>query len=177
MNAARLSAHSVFSLLAGTCLTATLFVGCGGDNATTDPADSPAATTDPAGAPLATTSRPSGTTVEASTLAVPPGGPKAITEFPIPRGAKIVDLGPAIGGNWQFGISSPNVATTLNFYKNTLVAEGYTLKEKASITVGVNTVEYDLAFFGKLYVVVDENALAGGTAVTVAERPIEGLEP
>lgn len=115
--------------------------------------------------------------VEAGALAVPPDGPTTITEFPVPGGAQIIDLGPPIGGNWQFAISAPDAATTLEFYKRTLAAQGYTLRQNASITVGVNTVEFDLAFFGRTYGVVDRNTLVGGVQVTVDARPIRGLEP
>lgn len=172
MNASRLSAN-LNRLLAGACLAATTLVGCGSegsegrDGKPTGPAGGAASA-------KSTSPRPAG---EAKTLAVPSGGPKKITDFPIPPGAKIVDVGPAFNQSWQFGISSPDAATTLDFYKTTLADAGYTLKEDASLTVGANTVQYDLAFFGKTYGVVDKNNLAGGTQVSVNDKPLRGIEP
>lgn len=107
---------------------------------------------------------------------MPPGGPTTITGFPIPGGAQIVDLGPPLDGNWQFVISSPDSATTVEFYKTTLAAEGYTLRENVSVQVGVNTIDYDLAFFGATYGVVSGDDLSG-TLVTVDDDPINGVEP
>lgn len=167
LSAKRPSRH----LLACTCAAAILLVGCGsssGDGPTTESGG---------GSSAPTSSRPNAPAVEAGSLAVPPGGPKTITEFPIPGGAQIVDLGPSISGSWQFGISSPDSATTVEFYRKTLAAQGYTLKENVSLKVGVNTVEYDLAFYGTTYGVVDANPALGGTFVTVADRPIRGLTP
>jgi hypothetical protein len=158
-------------LLIGSSLAATLLVGCGSgssDPATPEPADASSPQVS------STTNAP---VIEAATLAVPPGGPTTITEFPIPSGTRIVDIGPPFGGNWQFGISAPDTATTLEFYKKTLAAQGYTLEENASVKVGVNTVVYDLAFFGTAYGIVDENELLGGTLVTVDDSPLTGLEP
>jgi len=111
----------------------------------------------------------------ASTRAIPKGGPKAISRFPVPGRATFVDLGPAFGGNWQFGISSPDSATTLAFYRKTLTAMGYTIKEDVTAKVGANTIEYDLAFSGPTYGVVDE--FNGGTQVTVDDRPLSALQP
>jgi len=116
-------------------------------------------------------------TVEASTIAVPSGGPKKVSRFPIPRGAKMVDLGPAFNQSWQFAISSPDPATTIAFYKATLAEQGYTVKENVSLTTNPNNVEYDLAFFGKTYGVVDEVGVDVGTQITVNDRPISGLKP
>lgn len=168
--------------LAGVCLAATLLAGCGGggdDTETTEPAGGSSVTAaSPTSEPAATAASPtSGPAAEAGTLAVPAGGPTAVSEFPIPAGAQVVDLGPPLGGNWQFGISSPDSATAVEFYRTTLAAEGYTLRENVSIQVGVNTSEYDLAFFGTTYGLVGENEGAGGTLVTVDDRPINGLEP
>lgn len=157
-------------LLAGTCLAAALVTGCGGGN------DGP--TTEPgSGSSAPTSSRTSAPSVESGTLPVPPDGPTSITEFPIPSGAEIVVIGPPFGGNWQFGISSPDTATVLEFYRRTLVADGYTVREDVSQTVGANVIEYDLAFYGPTFGIVDANEVFGGTQVAVDERPLQGLEP
>jgi len=113
--------------------------------------------------------------VKASKRAIPAGGPKAISTFPVPAGAKYVDLGPAYAGNWQFGISSPDKATTLEFYRKTLAAMGYKLKEDVTAKVGANTIQYDLTFSGPTYGVVD--SYGDATQVTVDDRPISALEP
>lgn len=151
-------------------LAAALLVGCGGDSTDREAAE----------AGGGSSSKPSSSpepAVEAGTLAVPSGGPEKIEELAIPRGAEIVDLGPASNMSWQFGISSPDTATVLAFYKKALTEDGYTIKEKVTLTVGANDIEYDLAFFGKTYGVVDANELTGGTQVTVNDKPVRGLEP
>jgi hypothetical protein len=114
--------------------------------------------------------------VEAGSIAVPSGGPEKIARFPIPKGATIVDLGPVVNGNWQFGISSPDPGTTLAFYKATLTKQGYTLKKNVSPDNAPN-VEFDIAFFGKTYGSVDANDLAGGTLVSINDKPLRGLAP
>jgi len=167
MNILRLPAHP-HRLLVLTCLAAASLAGCGGDSADKKPAESPGA------ASSAPAPKSGG---EAGTLAVPAGGPETIKDFPIPRGAKIIDLGPAGNMSWQFGIGSPDAATVLAFYKKALTDEGYTVKENVKLTDNPNNIEYDLAFFGKAYGVVDEDAGIGGTQVTVNDRPIDGLEP
>jgi hypothetical protein len=129
-----------------------------------------------AGKSSSTTTPSKPATVEASTIAVPSGGPKKISRFPIPRSAKMIDLGPAFNQNWQFGISSPDPATTIAFYKAALTKQGYTVKENAALTNNPNNIEYDLAFFGKTYGVVDEIG-PDGTQITVTDRPIDGLKP
>lgn len=175
-------------VLIGGFLVAMLLAGCGSGESDTEAKDTaanearepaPAAssaseTKEPASDP------PDGSTpepeTEASTLPVPKDGPTTIKEFPIPSGAEILDMG-AMSGNWQFGISSPDAATTLDFYKTTLADKGYTLKEDVSVKYGENTIEWDLAFFGTTYGVVEEDELTGGTLVTVDDEPIDGLKP
>lgn len=167
-------------LLAGAGLVATLLAGCGGDDPVpVEPTGAPPAATsdssgDSASAESSTASEPA---AEASSLPVPPDGPTAITEFPVPAGAEIVDIGPPLGGNWQFGISSPDPATTIEFYLTTLAAEGYTFRENVSVVVGENTIEYDLAFFGTTFGIVDQSDLVGGTLVTVDDEPLDGVTP
>ncbi len=169
MNILRLPAHP-HRLLVLTCLAAASLAGCGSDSADKKPAEPPgAASSAPASAPK------SGG--EAGSLAVPAGGPETIEDFPIPRGAKIIDLGPAGNMSWQFGIGSPGAATVVAFYKKALADEGYTVKENVKLTDNPNNIVYDLAFFGKAYGVVDEADLIGGTQVSVNDRPIDGLEP
>lgn len=177
MGAGRLPRRSSRSL-AGAVVAATLLAGCGGDEPATvgpeRPASSAAAGTGASSPPSSASTTPA---AQAGSLPVPADGPKTITEFPIPAGAKIVDVGPPIGGNWQFGISSPNTATVLQFYRTTLAARGYALEEKRKVQAGKNTIEYDLSFSGPgpIYGLVDENSLAGGTNVTVTDRPIKGF--
>jgi len=166
MRTPRIAISSV-RLLASTCCAAALLTGCGGDS-TDEKATSPAAGG-------SSTSAVSG--AEASTLAVPSGGPGKITEFPIPGGAKIVDTGPAFNKSWTFGISSPDTAAVVAFYKKALTDERYTVKENVTLANNANNIEYDLAFFGETYGVVDESDLTGGTQVTVNDQPIRGLEP
>ena len=124
MNILRLPAHP-YRLLVLTCLAAASLAGCGSDSADKKPAEPPgAASSAPASAPK------SGG--EAGTLAVPAGGPETIEDFPIPRGAKIIDLGPAGNMSWQFGIGSPDAATVIAFYKKALIDEDCTAKENVA---------------------------------------------
>ncbi len=156
----------------GLLLGLALLAGCGGgdDTQTTEPGGG-SSTSAPADEPA---SEPA---AEPSTLPVPPDGPSTIKEFPVPADAQILDLGPTLSGNWQFGITSPDPATTVAFYKETLGAEGYKLKENVQVKVGANTIDYDLAFYGDTYGIVSENDLAGGTLITVDDEPIDGLAP
>lgn len=159
-----------------------MLAGCGSDTAepeATEPDGSSSATTadSSAGSSSAPSTAETEPAAEASTLPVPPDGPTTITEFPVPAGAEIVDLGPPLSGNWQFGISSPDPATTLEFYKTTLAAEGYTFRENVSVEVGVNTIEYDLAFFGATFGIVDQSDLVPGTLITVDDEPLDGVAP
>lgn len=170
-----LAVHAVVRLparglrVAAICLVVALVAGCGGDSTDKSSTEPPVAGSSPApsGAPE--------TEIEADTLTVPSDGPKKIKEFPIPGGAKIIDLGPPSGGNWQFGISSPDRTAVLAFYKKTLLDQGYTVKENVSKTLGENVVNFDLAFFGKTYGVVTE--FGNGTQVTVDDDPVADLEP
>ncbi|CAN5212263.1 hypothetical protein BH18ACT4_BH18ACT4_00900 [soil metagenome] len=164
-------------------LTAVLLAGCGGGNDGEDSGGVPAESTVGSGSPPPSPSTSESQThndtsaPEADSLPVPPEGPSTITEFPIPGGAVIVDLGPPDFGNWQFGISAPDFATTLEFYRTTLAAQGYTLRENVPIFAG-SDVEYELAFFGPTYGVVFEGGVVlDGTLVTVSDRPIDGIEP
>lgn len=166
---------------ASTCLVAALLTGCSGGNSDGAAEDVPAApdppsiaATTPSDTPAESTPEPA---IEASALPVPTDGPKGLKEFPVPAGAEIVDLGPPLNNNWQFGIGSPDPATTVDFYKATLATEGYTLRENVQVQVGANKIEYDLAFFGPSYGVVTANDMTGGTLVTVDDEPITGLEP
>jgi hypothetical protein len=161
-------------LLLGPALAATLLAGCGGeDTETTAPAGG--STSSPSSAPATTPADEPA--AEPSALPVPEDGPSTIKEFPVPADAQILDLGPPLSGNWQFGITSPDPATTVEFYKETLGAEGYKLKENVQVKVGANTIDYDLAFYGDTYGIVSENDLAGGTLITVDDEPIDGLAP
>jgi len=166
MDTSRLAANRP---LVSTCLAAALLVGCGGEG--TDKESS-----EPAVDSSSKASSSPESAVDASTLAVPSGGPEKIKSFAIPRGAKIVDAGPAFNMSWTFGISSPDTATVLAFYKKALTDGGYTIEEKVTPTTNAN-VEFDLAFYGKTYGVVDASELTGGTQVTVNDRPVRGLEP
>lgn len=162
-------------LIRGVALAALLLPGCRGDKSETVGPERPSSSAAPGSTPSSgATTKPA---AQAGSLPIPAGGPTTITEFPIPGGAKIVDGGPALGGNWQFGISSPGPAAVLQFYRTTLAAKGYTLEEKRKVQAGKNTVEYDQSFSGPgpIYVLVDENPLAGGTSITVTNRPITGF--
>lgn len=155
-------------MLVSSCLMAALLVGCGNDSTDDGAANRATGSSSEPSNPPAT---------QADTLAVPSGGPKKIKEFPIPQGAKIVDIGPAYNLSWQFGISSPNTTAVLAFYKDALVERGYTVREKATQSIGANRVERDLAFFGKTYGIVDaDESIAGGTLISVNDNPLQGLE-
>ena len=156
---------SLASLLAAAALIGAAVTGCGdGAGAAGDPA---------AGAPA---NRSAGASVpNASTRDIPSGGPQAIKDFPVPVGAKFVNLGPAYGGNWQFGISSPGTDGVVAFYRKTLPAMGYTVKEDVSVQVGANTVQWELTFAGPTYGMV--NGLYGNTLVTVDDKPLKALNP
>lgn len=181
MDAARLSGYCS-RLIAGTALVAALLAGCGSDSAdpvAPDPDGGSSSTNaDSSKNSSASSSAASEPAAEGSTLPVPVDGPTTtITDFPVPDGAEIVDLGPALSGNWQFGISSPDPVTTVEFYKTTLTAAGYTLRENVAVVVGENTIEYDLAFFGTTFGIVDASNVVPGTLVTVDDEPIDGVEP
>lgn len=157
-------------LLAAFCVCATLLIGCGN----TSRSDDVEATQPASGASTAAPRTSEAPAVRAGAFAVPPDGPTSITEFPIPAGAEVVDLGPPTLGVWLFGISSPDSATTLDFYRRTLAAQGYTVQENVSHSTA--DIKYDLAFFGKVHGVVSENELAGGTMVTVQDEPPRWLD-
>ncbi len=86
-----------------------------------------------------------------------------------------MEMGPPLDGNWQFLIDSPDTTTTIDFYKRVLLSEGYSIRENVSVVLGANTINYDLAFFGKTFGSVSD--FYGGTAVTVDDDPILGLDP
>lgn len=163
--------RDITDILVPICLAAVLLAGCGGDS--TD-----GSSTNPVDSPPSKSSSPPESATQADTLAVPSGGPKKIKEFPIPGGAETVDIGPAFNLSWQFGISSPDTTAVLAFYKKALTDRGYTVKEQVTQEVGANSIERDLAFFGKTYGIVDEDAsIAGGTLISVNDNPLQGLEP
>ena len=106
---------------------------------------------------------------EAEMLPIPADGPPGITEFPVPAGSQLNDLG-AFSGQWQFTILTSDPQSVIDFYAATLPELGYTLEEDPITTAGVNVVEWDLGFTGPAFGTLNDAPALGGVDVIVGDE-------